>query len=433
MLVFSISFSFAVQLLALNSLSSLPQSDAFVPLRMRPMTLTTPTIMPNAMPKMMPNSISKSNSNSISNQHVHHPQHGHSTKLHALPPSLSNSLASLSALALPASVSLSLPSIDIAVDKSALAQFFFETLISYGVPAFFWIVVIGFAAKSFRGSRRDNANSNSSGPNGNLFGTSGSNVITELYDDLYGSSSSNANGGMMDGINMSPFAAFSPNRKNTPPKNLGIPKTQYLQITKLNDIYSSYTYSLTAATESKAKAAAQYRSKAFDSALQRAFDSSVVELNTAQKSDLLLEEKEFLNKGGEILSEIVGFQTLLTDLVIKDEMEDMDVEIGEVDTHNDDDDDSDDEDKKGIIDATIVGQETSTSSTDTTTATATATATAITSSKKGDKKKKKKNKSSKKEINKLVKEIEKQNTELLRLEIEFIRAVVEVMGPVSYR
>lgn len=355
-------------------------------------------------------------SNSISNNHKHNHKQSH-VKLNALPPvanninigsGLSNGINGINGIS---TNNLALPSVQVSVDTSALTQYFLETLISYGVPAFFWIVIIAFAAKAFRGSRKD-AQSRNMGPNGNLFGASRNNVINELYSDLYGGSAD-------DDKNKSPFSMFAagPGSKNNIPKNLGIPKNQFLQITKLNDKYASFEYSLTAATQSKAKAAAQFRSQAFDSALTRAFDSSIAELNTAQKSDLLLEEKEFLKKGNEFLSSITALQTELTSLIIQEEMDNMDVEVGEVDAHAQ-------TNNKDIIDATIVDE-----STDTSNVNATSTSTTVEEKKKDEKKSNSSN--NKKEINKLVKEIEKQNTELLRLEMEFIRAVVETMGPVS--
>lgn len=216
----------------------------------------------------------------------------------------------------------------------------------------------------------------------------------------------------------SPFSAFQKNQSK-PNKNLGIPKKQYIQIKKLNDIYSSYKYSITAATQSKAKAAAQYRSQAFSSALNRAFDSSVAELTNAQKSDLILEEKEFLKRGKEYTMGIVELQTVLTELIVKDEMKNMDVVIGEVDIPSK---------KDTIIDATIVEDDKASDTTEETTP-STKEETAFTTKKEKNEKTEKKSGSSKKEINKLVKEIEKTNTEMLRLEMEFIRAVVEIMGP----
>merc|ERR1719157_33370 len=63
-------------------------------------------------------------------------------------------------------------------------------------------------------------------------------------------------------------------------------------------------------------------------------------------------------------------------------MREMDVEIGEVDAYNE---------KNGVVDATIVDD--------------------------------------KKGISKIVKEIGKLNTDLLKTEMEFIRAVIEIFGP----
>ena len=265
------------------------------------------------------------------------------------------------------------------VDTSSLTQYFLETLISNGLPAFFWIVVVAFAAKSIK-SAKDAGNQ--SGPNGGLFSK---NAVTEIYDDLYGNPEA-----------QKPMLPFGPGRaSNAIPKNLGIPTDQYFKITKLNSKYESFDFSLTAATQSKAKAAAKYRAQTFDSALQRSFDSSIAEINSAQKSDLLTEEKAFLKEGGKMLGNLIQLQGTLTELIIGEEMRTMDVEIGEVDAYNGD--------EKDVIDATIVKKDKDKDA-----------------AKKESKKSSKK--SNKKDINKLVKEIQKVNTDLLKLEMEFIRA-----------
>lgn len=271
---------------------------------------------------------------------------------------------------------VSLPSISLpSVDTSSLTQYLLETVISNGVPAFFWIAVIAFAAKSFKSAKQA---SGGDGPNGGLF--SSQSVVAEIYDDLYGSSPQSQR----------PSFPFSPRGGKSTPKNLGVPKDEYLKITKLNDKYQSFDYSLTAATQSKAKAAAMYRSKAFDSALQRSFDSSIEEITPAQKSDLLAEEKAFLAEGGNMLENLTRLQVQLTELIIREEMKGMDVEIGEVDAH-----------PKDVLDATIIDEKKDDSE-----------------KKSVEKKDKKKDKKS---VSKLVKEIEKENTALLRLEMEFIR------------
>ena len=349
------------------------------------------------------------------------------TELQALSSLLSSSLESAST-----AVATSVDTAGMSIDKSKLAQYFLETLISYGVPAFFWIIVIAFAAKSIKSARDDSrsdgmASGASAGPNGNLFGRS-SNVINSLYDDLYGSTDDPGRSGK------SPFSFLSPSSRgpnNTIPKNIGIPKKQYIEITKLNDVYSSYQYSITAATQSKAKAASQYRSYAFSNALQRAFDSSaadtattttgdnMAELSNAQKSDLLLEEKEFLKRGVEVMNNIIALQCALTDLIIQDEMKQMDVDIGEVDAHpTTSESTTNDGERKKVIDATIVEKKQDSES-------------IVNNNMKSKKKKKQKSGDMKKEMNRLMKDMERENTELLTLEMEFIRAIIEVMGPVS--
>ena len=112
-----------------------------------------------------------------------------------------------------------------------------------------------------------------------------------------------------------------------PPKNLGIPKDQYLTVTKLNDVYQSYDFSLTSATQSKARAAAQYRKESFNSAIRKGFNSSLEDITAAQKMDLLMEEKEFLKVAGEIFTSMTSLQRELTDIIIQEEMKKMEVEV----------------------------------------------------------------------------------------------------------
>ena len=46
----------------------------------------------------------------------------------------------------------------ISIDTSSLTQYFLETLISYGVPTAFSLIVILFAAKAFKSAKDSNAN-----------------------------------------------------------------------------------------------------------------------------------------------------------------------------------------------------------------------------------------------------------------------------------
>jgi Peptidase family S49 N-terminal/Peptidase family S49 len=58
------------------------------------------------------------------------------------------------------------------------------------------------------------------------------------------------------------------------PKNTGVPKLQYIKVTHLNPKYDSYKYSITAQTQSKAIAAAEFRKTAWQRAWGKALVSS---------------------------------------------------------------------------------------------------------------------------------------------------------------
>ena len=47
----------------------------------------------------------------------------------------------------------------ISIDTSSLTQYFLETVISYGVPTAFSLIVIIFAARAFKGAKDNNADS----------------------------------------------------------------------------------------------------------------------------------------------------------------------------------------------------------------------------------------------------------------------------------
>eukprot|EP00957_Ditylum_brightwellii_P048353 3669832-Ditylum_brightwellii.AAC.1 len=108
-------------------------------------------------------------------------------------------------------------------------------------------------------------------------------------------------------------------------------------------------------------------------------------------------EKSFLNEGKKVLKEIVALQRALTQDVIMSQVQDL-LEKEE-----------DEEDDDGIIDAEVENVNT------------TSTTNATSSSDKKTKKKKSSNKD-------LFKKIEKKNTELLQLELDFIAALIEILG-----
>jgi hypothetical protein len=74
----------------------------------------------------------------------------------------------------------------------------------------------------------------------------------------------------------------------------------------MNQKLDSYDYSITTATKSKAFAAAKYRSKSFDRALQSTLSGNL-DLPAYAKFQLLAAEKNFLKKGTKL---VIGIQSL---------------------------------------------------------------------------------------------------------------------------
>jgi len=241
-----------------------------------------------------------------------HPQHNlaasqlKSTSLHLRPPSLSPEAS------------------------NDLLVYFLQTIINVGVPALATITVIGFAAASF-GRSKDKSRFNEYMEERNL--------AQELYSDLYGSGSSSG------GRPNLPFSLPGSNgRSRSLPRNSGIPSAQYIKMTNLNTQLDSYTYSVTAATQSKASAASALRSKNFDKAVNKVMLGGK-ELNDRQKMDLEYVEKDFLKEGSELLLELEEIQRQSVGSVLNkhlDKLEKDDEQVGY------------DDDKNDVVDATII-------------------------------------------------------------------------------
>lgn len=192
---------------------------------------------------------------------------------------------------------------------SPLMEYFVQSLIANGVPALFSILVIGFAAMMFGKSRKDSQEQA-------LLETR--NPVALLYDDLYGdqdqSFGSNKRGGGF--MSRGPFGGPGSDKLQLP-RNAGVPDKEYIKITHLNRQLDSYQYSLQAATQSKAAAAAGFRQVSFS----RALGKSVV-VPSAQQ-ELLQAEAEFLKKGAFLTSKIALVQTKLTQNAVDQELESL--------------------------------------------------------------------------------------------------------------
>lgn len=186
---------------------------------------------------------------------------------------------------------------------SPLTQYFLETLIANGVPAFFTIVVFGFIATFISKSRRGSMEED-------ILKTD--NPVAVLYQDLYGDQEQEPKFPMFGGYS-------GRDGKKKLPRNSGIPKLQYLKVTHLNRKYDSYDYSLSLATKSKASAAAAYRKISFSRALEKALPQAKM-LPASSLRALQEAEEAFLSKGKKIMSDLQKRQTLLTRSVIDGEL-----------------------------------------------------------------------------------------------------------------
>jgi len=208
------------------------------------------------------------------------------------------------------STSLNLSSVDF---QSELMTYFLQTCINVGVPTLAFIILIAFAAKMFR-SRNDG-----DGMPSTFDGTA---PVEEIYSDLFGETPSPV------------FPIFRrPPKKSL--RNIGIPQETYIKVTKYNKKLNSYDYSLTSAIESKANAARLYRSQTIGDALKKVLPTSL-EVTSSQRNELLQLEGDFLKAGGQILSEMQIIQKELAKNTIKRTMQKMDVKVGELDPEHDD-------------------------------------------------------------------------------------------------
>ena len=317
-----------------------------------------------------------------------------STAFVAPTPMARSSHSALSVLPPVADVDIAMNSLNLAsmesVTSSALFTYFAEKVIDASIPAIFSAAVIFFffsQVKKAKGGMGDDEAQESS------------TAVSELYNDLYSSSASGKGKG-------GPMNPFGPPQPPPLPKNIGVPKREYLKITNMNERFDAYDFSLTKATESKAKAAADFRSKAFDRALGLALNAepSVEGATVAEflaprvKAKLIRIEKKYLQKAKDKFAELQKVEGTLAAVAMDEEL----AKLGEqADKMNEDD--------LKVIDAEIESaNKTETTGSD-------------------DKKKDKKKSGAKKE--ELVKEATKLQTELKELELDFIQQVLAAVGP----
>ena len=228
-----------------------------------------------------------------------------------------------------------------------LLTYLLQTLITNGVPALFSIIVFGFIAwqiRSVTSSANCSRNNGNNNPN--------TSNLSLLYDDFYGDQDQDpfkrnnpSAFGMLGGGN---------NRARFPmelPKNTGVPKLQYIQVTHLNPKYDSYQYSINAQTQSKAMAAATYRQAAWQRAWGKALlsssssssgeddtseaSSSSPSLTPFQIQSLMQLEQEFLQNASAKQQEIQTIMTALQRKNMDETMKKMGMEsVYQIDPNN---------------------------------------------------------------------------------------------------
>ena len=286
------------------------------------------------------------------------------------------------------------------VTSSALFTYFAEKVIDASIPAIFSAAVIFFFFSQFKKAKGQ-------GNMGDDDAAESATAISELYNDLYSSTAGRPRKG-------GPMNPFGPSPPPPLPKNLGLPKREFLKITNMNERFDAYDFSLTKATDSKAKAAADFRSKSFDRALGLALNaepsvegSTVAEfLAPRVKAKLIRIEKKYLKKGKDKFAELQKVEGTLAAVAMDTEL----AKLGEkAEKMNEDD--------LKVIDVEVEAEAESANKTEASTS----------DGKKSDKKKDKKGASeSKKE---LIKQATKLQTELKELELDFIQQVLAAVGP----
>jgi hypothetical protein len=144
-----------------------------------------------------------------------------------------------------------------------LLTYLLQTIITNGVPALFSIIVFGFIAWQFKSvisANRDN----------NIRNTPYTS-LSLLYDDIYGDQDQDP---LKRNNRNNPFMNRRQQQLLELPKNVGVPKLQYIQVQHLNPKYDSYQYSMIASTQSKAMAAQQYRTLSYERAWGKLLSSS---------------------------------------------------------------------------------------------------------------------------------------------------------------
>lgn len=229
----------------------------------------------------------------------------------------------LSALPIDLIASAGAPGSGTGILSNPLVVYLIESLISSGIPALFTIAVIAFAARSFR--RSDRKRNDSANNKGSLLEADASTPAAQLYNDLYGDQQQ-----LQEKKKSTSFfrrlmgaGGAGAGEDETLPSNVGVPGSEYIHISNWNQRIDSYRYSMQSAVETKASAAADFRSSAFKAALGK----TLGDLSGYQRQQLLEVEQEFLRIGAPLTESIAEAQTLAAQTALDAELVALGIEI----------------------------------------------------------------------------------------------------------
>lgn len=211
--------------------------------------------------------------------------------------------------------------------SNPLTVYFLEKLISVAVPSVFGLLFLLVAKSIFQSNRKDEKK-RSGGLMSKFFDDdnteSANSPVAWLYNDLYGDQDQRPSSSSRKPNLLKLFGgSAAPDRSL--PQNIGVPAKQYIRITNLNDKLQSYRFSLTAATQSRAAAAREYRT----TALRRAVATSLrgategASLTPQQLAQLAQAEQAFLAEGKELVGQLNQAQAELTEITLNQKMESM--------------------------------------------------------------------------------------------------------------
>lgn len=230
--------------------------------------------------------------------------------------------------------------------------------------------------------------------------------------------------------------------------NIGIPKQTYLKVTKLNSRYDSYRYSMIEATRGKAIAASELRASGFQDALYKAVGISSSSpsimnaaggLTLAESTALLTLERDFLTSGSKLVSDVAALNRAIMNAAIVFEMDDMGIAPGSLDKIIEAEIVNDHDQSTEMVPTTIAQKDFFGITDDI--AAGASMKTATTKTKEDHKISQQSHKKpsvtvgervkieKQSDIMRAVKEVESINTDIMLLELDFVRSVVEVLGP----